>query len=158
MARGYARAFGGERAHGAIPKNWGDNVTIVGSINLSGDIHAMSLPGSIDGESFTIYIQCVLRPNLRPGDIVVMDNLGAHKVKAVRRAIEECGAELRFLPPYSPDFNPIEKCWSKIKEALRAAAARSREALDQAITDALNAVTPSDAKGWFTSCGYSLSS
>ena len=156
MARRYARAFGGERAHGAVPKNWGDNMTIVGSLNLDGDIHAMSLPGSIDGESFTVYIQRVLCPKLKPGDVVVMDNLGVHKVKAVRLAIEKRGAELRYLPPYSPEFNPIEKCWSKIKEALRAAAARSREALDRAVTDALNAVTPTDAQGWFISCGYSL--
>ena len=116
----------------------------------------MSLPGSIDGTSFTVYIKSVLCPNLKPGDVVIMDNLGAHKAQAVRRAIEKCGAELRFLPPYSPEFNPIEKCWSKIKEALRAAAARSLEALDWAITNALNTVTRADARGWFSSCGYSL--
>lgn len=154
MARRYARAIGGERAHGAIPKNWGENITLIGSLASNGTMHAMTLPGSVDGEAFTLYIERILCPNLQSGDVVVMDNLGAHKVDAVRRAIEERKAELWFQPPYSPDLNPIEQCWSKIKTALRAAAARSLEALDRAVTHALDSVRANDAKGWFQHCGY----
>jgi transposase len=158
MARLYARARGGARAHGAVPKNWGDNISLIGSICVDGRTTAMSLPGSTDGEAFTLYIEHILVPTLVPGDVVVMDNLSAHKRKSVRDAIEKCGAELRFLPPYSPDLNPIEQCWSKIKTALRAAAARSVDALNQAITSAIFAVTSSDTQGWFAHCGYSLRS
>lgn len=154
MARRYARALGGERAHGAVPKNWGENISLIGSLAHDGTIHAMTLPGSVDGKAFTIYLKRILCPNLKPGDVVIMDNLGAHKSRAVRAAIEDRKAELQFLPPYSPDLNPIEQCWSKIKTSLRAAAARSIKALDQAVTDALNSVCPSDARGWFQHSGY----
>src|SRR5277367_5394511 len=121
-------------------------------------MHAMSVRGSIDGDAFSAYMQHVLCPNLQSGDIVVMDNLSVHKRDSVRVMVEECGAELRFLPPYSPDMNPIEKSWSKIKTALRAAATRTYEALDAAISAALKTVTAQDAVGWFTSCGYSSGS
>lgn len=154
MARRYARAVGGERAHGAVPKNWGDNITLIGSLALDGTMHALTLPGSVDGEAFALYVERILCPNLEPGDVVVMDNLGSHKSQAVRTAIESRQAELWFLPPYSPDLNPIEQCWSKIKTALRAAAARSQEALDQAVTCALDSVRAKDARGWFQWCGY----
>ena len=156
MARLYARAKGGDRAHGAIPKNWGDNISLIGSLSLNGTIHAMTLPGSADGDAFLLYIKDILCPNLQKGDIVVMDNLSVHKSAAVRQAIEGKEAELRFLPPYSPDLNPIEQCWSKIKTALRAAAARSLEALDTAVTAALASVTAKDAGGWFQHSGYSV--
>jgi transposase len=158
MARLYARAEGGARAHGAIPKNWGDNVSLIGSLSLDGTMHTMTLPGSADGEAFSIYIDRIFCPNLQHGDVVVMDNLSVHKRKSVRESIERQGAKLLFLPAYSPDMNPIEQCWSKIKTALRAAAARSIEALDAAVTAALALVTAQDAKGWFEHSGYSATS
>ena len=154
MARFYGRAPVGERAHGSVPKNWGDNISLIGSLRLNGKTAAMTLPGSTDSQAFIVYIKQILAPTLSPGDVVVMDNLSAHKHKAVGEAIEACGASLRFLPPYSPELNPIEQCWSKIKTALRAAAARSIEALDQAVTLALDTITPSDARGWFGCSGY----
>ena len=154
MGRLYARAEGGARAHGTLPKNWGDNVSLIGSLSSDGTMHAMSVRGSVDGDVFSAYMEHVLCPNVRNGDIVVMDNLSVHKRDSVRVMIEERGGELRFLPPYSPDMNPIEKGWSKIKTALRAAATRTYEALDGAISSALQAVTSQDAAGWFTCCGY----
>jgi transposase len=114
----------------------------------------MTIEGVAGGIVFRTYVEQVLAPTLAEGDIVVMDNLGAHKVAGVIDAIEKRGAKVIFLPPYSPDMNPIEKCWSKIKTYLRAAKARTREALDKALKDALLLITPSDAAGRFTSCGY----
>jgi transposase len=154
MARRYARAFRGIRAHGSVPKNWGDNVSVVGSIAVDGRMTTMSIIGSVDADAFVIYVKQILVPSLRVGDVVVMDNLSAHKDQRIRSAIEACGAELEFLPPYSPDFSPIEPCWSKIKTALRAAAARTIDALDNALTAALASVSSSDARGWFLHCGY----
>ena len=114
----------------------------------------MTVEGAVDGAVFRAYIEQVLAPTLIEGDVVVMDNLGAHKVKGIREAIEGRGATVIYLPPYSPDLNPIEKCWSKIKTYLRAAKARTREALEQALKEALLLVTEKDAIGWFSSCGY----
>lgn len=156
MGRRYARALHGARAHGSMPKNWGENISLIGSLALNGVMHAMTIPGSADGAAFSVYIEKVLAPNLQAGDVVVMDNLSVHKIAAVRAAIEARDATLRFLPPYSPDLNPIEQCWSKIKTALRAAASRSVEALDTAIAKALAAVTETDAHGWFGCSGYQL--
>jgi len=114
----------------------------------------MLLDGAVNGAAFTTFVEQSLAPTLGAGDIVVMDNLPAHKGAAVREAIEARGAALMLLPPYSPDLNPIEKMWSKVKALLRAAAARTEQALRDAIADALRAVTAADALGWFTSCGY----
>ena len=114
----------------------------------------MTVEGAVDGAVFRACIEQVLAPTLIEGDVVVMDNLGAHKVKGIREAIEGRGATVIYLPPYSPDLNPIEKCWSKIKTYLRAAKARTREALEQALKEALLLVTEKDAIGWFSSCGY----
>jgi len=114
----------------------------------------MILEGAFDGESFLAYIAEFLAPALRPGDVVVMDNLASHKVTGVVAAVEAVGARVLYLPPYSPDFNPIEMCWSKVKEYLRAQAARTRGALDDAIARGLELVTLSDLRGWFKHCGY----
>ena len=114
----------------------------------------MSFEGPMDGVVFRVFVEQVLGPTLSAGDVVVMDNLAAHKVSGIKETIESFGAQLVYLPPYSPDFSPIEPCWSKIKTFLRAKAARSREALDQALTEALKTVIPQDALGWFTHCGY----
>lgn len=154
MARLYGRAAPGQRAIGAVPQNWGDNVSIISAMGQAGLRATMTIAGAVDGDVFLTYVREVLCQALRKGDVVVMDNLGAHKVEGVREAIEAAGASLFYLPPYSPDLNPIEKCWSKMKTALRAAAARTREALDEAISDAIRAVSAQDAQGWFRSCGY----
>ena len=114
----------------------------------------MVVDGATDKDVFQAYLQYILLPTLKPGDIVIPDNLSAHKNQKVRDLIESIGAEVWFLPPYSPDLNPIEKMWSKIKAILRTLKARTEEALINAIAKALEAVTASDVKGWFESCGY----
>ena len=127
---------------------------MISALRFDGSTADMVLEGATDGIAFLSYTQHVLVPTLRPGDIVVMDNLTAHKMPAVIQALEATGAQVLFLPPYSPDFNPIEKMWSKIKAYLRKVKARTKEALWQAIGDALRTVTLSEARGWFESCGY----
>jgi len=114
----------------------------------------MTVNGAVDGAVFLAYVCEMLVPTLSPGDIVVMDNLGAHKVVGVREAIEAKGARVEYLPPYSPDFNPIEKCWSKIKTFLRKAKARTRADLEAALKDALLQITQADVRAWFAHCGY----
>ncbi len=116
----------------------------------------MSIAGAADGDVFLAYLQDVLGPQLRAGDVVVMDNLSAHKVAGVRALIEARGAELRYLPPYSPDYNPIEACWSMVKQKLRCLRARTLEALDQAIAEALRLVTAEHTAAFFRHCGYAL--
>lgn len=127
---------------------------MISSIRLDGSTAPMVLEGACDGVSFLAYINQVLVPSLRPGDIVIMDNLSAHKVAGVQEAVERAGAEVWYLPPYSPDLNPIEKMWSKIKSFLRHAKARTQEDLWEAIGEAFQNITQSDAEGWFYSCGY----
>lgn len=119
-------------------------------------IATMTIEEATDTDIFLAYLDHVLCPQLRPGDLVVMDNLSSHKVKGVRERIEEAGAELLYLPPYSPDLNPIEKAWSKLKLLLRTAKARTREVLDQAITDLLPQITPENAQAWFRFSGYGV--
>jgi transposase len=150
IVRFYARALQGERATGERPEKQGGNVTLIGAMSLNGIVAALSLDGGINGDVFKYFIEYILVPNLWMGACVVMDNLSSHWVDGIRELIEAAGAKLVYLSPYSPDFNPIENCWSKVKAFLRSVGARSREALDQAITDALNAVTLKDIKGWFT--------
>jgi transposase len=123
LTRLYGRAPRGERARGRVPINYGANLTIIGALGIAGLDALMTVEGATDGEVFRVYVNRVLCPSLRRGDIVVMDNLGAHKVSGIREAIEGCGARLIYLPPYSPDLSPIERCWSKMKTALRAAGA-----------------------------------
>jgi transposase len=154
MARRYARAPKGERAHAAAPVNKGKNITILGALSLEGIQAIMTIEGSTDVQVFLTFVQTILVPTLRPGQIVIMDNLSSHKVDGVQDAILAAGARLEYLPSYSPDLSPIEECWSKLKEFLRAKAARTRELLDQAITEALDIITPQDAQGWFAHCGY----
>jgi transposase len=153
MARLFARSIRGERAVGKIPRNTGENVSLIGALSLEGLIATMSVKGSVDTDVFLTYLSHVLLPQLWPGAIVVMDNLKVHHATAVRAAIEAVGARLVFLPPYSPDLSPIELCWSKVKQFLRSQAAPTYEALHQAITQAVNAITEDDAFGWFAHCG-----
>jgi transposase len=156
MSRVYGRAPRGERVVGSVPQNYGSNITMLASLGRGGLDALMTVDGATDGEVFKVYVAEVLGPTLRRGDIVVVDNLGAPKVGGVREAIEGRGAKLLYLPPYSPDLSPIEACWSKIKNALRKAAARTREALEAALAEAIRRVSKSDALAWFAHCGYAL--
>ena len=156
MTRLYGRAAPGERVVDTAPQNYGENITMLATLSLAGIAAPMTVAGAVDGVVFRTYVEAVLAPTLTEGDIVIMDNLGAHKVAGVRELIEARGARVIYLPPYSPDLNPIEKCWSKIKTYLRAAKARTREALEEALKEALWLVSAKDAIGWFASCGYSL--
>jgi transposase len=156
MTRLFGRAARGTRVQDAIPKNHGSNVTILGALSCDGLDAVMTIDGPTDAAVFRAYVGEVLAPTLTPGDIVVMDNLGAHKVKGIQQAIEAAGARLLYLPPYSPDWSPIEPCWSKLKTYLRAVKARTREALDEALTSAIDLITGTDARGWFAHCGYAL--
>jgi transposase len=140
------------------PKNYGRNVTIIGSLSCYGLDAVMTVEGATDAAVFRAYVSRVLAPTLRPGDVVVMDNLAAHKVAGIEDAITERGAELIYLPPYSPDYSPIESCWSKLKTKLRSLKARTRTQLDEAISKAMNTISNSDSRGWFDHCGYSLNS
>lgn len=150
----YARAPKGERARGSAPRNRGKNTTLIASLSLDGMGAAMILEGSANATAFALYVEQVLAPTLRAGQIVVMDNLQAHKGERVRLAIEAKGCRVLFLPGYSPDFSPIEEAFSKLKTALRRAGARTREALQEAIGQALLTITAQDAQGWFQHGGY----
>ena len=156
MTRRYGRAVRGKRVHDAVPKNFGRNITILGALSCYGLDAVMTVEGATDAAVFRAYVAQVLAPTLRRGDIVVMDNLSAHKVSGIEATIAAAGAELIYLPPYSPDWSPIEPCWSKIKTLLRGMKARTRDALDQALTKVINKISNSDARGWFAHCGYSL--
>jgi transposase len=154
FCRLWARAPRGLRAHGSAPRNWGDNITILSALSLRGILASMIVPGSTDTDVFLAYVEEVLAPQLWPGAIVLMDNLSPHKSAGVREAIEEARARLLYLPPYSPDLNPIEQAWSKLKAYLRSIAARTYRRLTGAITAGLNLISPQDAYGFFTHCGY----
>jgi len=155
MTRLRARAPRGERAYGKVPRNRAKNQTLIASITIEGGIgEALSIKGATDAELFETYMEEFLAPTLKVGQVVVLDGLGAHRTNRVRELIEERGAELVFLPSYSPDLNPIEEAFSKIKNIVRKAGARTREALDEVIGEALSAVTLEDVAGWFSHCGY----
>lgn len=150
----YGRAPVGQRVVEAVPTAHWTIKTLIAALRLEGQSAPMVLEGAIDGAAFLAWVKQVLVPTLRPGDMVIWDNLGAHQVAGVQAAIEGAGATLRPLPPYSPDLNPIEKMWSKIKEFLRRAKARGLRALLKAIKGALASVTAEDAAAWFEACGY----
>ncbi len=149
-----ARAPRGQRTYGAVPRNRGGNTTLIAALTPAGLGPAMTLAGAADGPAFTAYVRAFLAPALVPGQIVVLDNRAVHKGAAIRRLIQARGCRLLFLPPYSPDFAPIEHAFGKLKEHLRRAEARTREALDAAIATALDTITAHDAAGWFRHCGY----
>jgi transposase len=154
MTRRYGRAPKGQRVPGAVPLGHWEVTTLIGALALDGIRASFSVDAATDAEVFQVFVQQVLRPALRPGDVVIWDNLPAHKSADLHSVLGSAHAILLPLPPYSPDFNPIEQCWSKIKERLRSAQARTTEALQQAIAHAFAAVTASDAQGWFQHCGY----
>lgn len=143
-----------KRAYGKCPYNRGSNVTLIGAITLSGFMAPFTFEGWTDKNAFLFYVKEVLVPQLWAGACVVMDNLPAHKIAEVKEAIESVGAKVEFLSPYSPDFNPIENCWSKLKTFLRSCESRTYTELDLAITNAINLVTEKDLIGWFTHCCY----
>ncbi len=150
----YAWAPHGERAYGSVPRNYGKNTTLLASLSLSGMGAALILEGASDTLAFEYYVEQILAPSLRPGQTVIMDNLSSHTGPKVRQAIQARGCHVWFLPAYSPDLSPIEEAFSKLKTFLRRVGARTREDLWQALADALQIITPQDALGWFTHCGY----
>lgn len=159
LSRLYQRAPRGERAYGRVPRNRGKNMTLMAAITLEGAISeeaAMVIEGATDAQIFERYVEHFLAPALCEGQVVVMDRLSAHRTQKVRELIEGRGAELVFLPSYSPDLNPIEEAFSKIKAILRKMGARTHETLIEAIAEALRAITPEDAAGWFRHCGYNI--
>jgi len=159
LSRTHARAPRGLRAHGRAPGGRWQRLTLTGALALDGLCAAMTVAGATDTAVFLAFVTQVLIPALkraRPDAVVVMDNLAAHKAAAVRRALEAAGIGYRHLPAYSPDMNPIERAWSKLKARLRATAARSRDALERAIPEALATLTANNAQGWFRHAGYPL--
>jgi transposase len=155
-----ARLFGwaprGDRSRGAVPRNYGKNLSVCAALSLEGITAAMTVEGAVDGLAFEQYVEQVLVPTLKPRQLVIMDNLSAHKQAAVREAIEAVGARVLFLPSYSPDFTPIEMAISVIKQALRRLEAKTREGLEAALPRALDEVLPHQVLNMFRHCGYSV--
>jgi transposase len=159
MTPTHGRAPIGERVVDSAPRNYGEQTSIVGALSYGrGLVATMTLTGAVDTLAFDAYLVRMLGPQLRRGDVVVLDNLNVHKASQVEGVAEGRGARVIWLPPYSPDFSPIEQCWSKIKTALRAAKARTREELEKALAEAIKLVTKSDIRGWFKHCGYKVAS
>lgn len=157
MTRLRGRAKGGRRLFSSAPHGHWCTTTMISSIRLNGENATMEIGSATDAMVFREYVRQVLTPTLQRGDIVVMDNLRAHYDQEAILLIEQVGASVKFLPPYSPDFNPIEKMWSKVKEKLRGLCARTQGELSEAISTALSSVTSMDANGWFFSCGITAS-
>ena len=156
MTRMWGRAPRGERIAETTPHGHWKVLTILGAMSLRGVVAAMTIESATDAAVFQAYLERVLCPKLQAGDVVVMDNLSPHKSNRVRSLIETAGAQLLYLPPYSPDLNPIEKAWAKLKQLLRTAKARTADRLQQAVAQALRAITPENAAAWFRHCGYGI--
>lgn len=156
--RTHGRCEQGERCVDRVPGGHWHTMTAVAAIRLEGLTAAATTPHAMDGELFIGYVEYALLPAIRPGDVVVMDNLPGHKLPTVRRRVEAAGARVMYLPPYSPDLNPIEMVWSKVKRLVRSAAARTVDALHAAFADAMAAVTREDIRGCFVHCGYATTS
>jgi transposase len=156
MTRLFGRAAPGQRVVDATPGHSGEHYTLLSALSVEGISAPWFLPGAMNSDAFHVYVTQVLAPTLVPGDVIVLDNLSSHKAAQIREAIEARGAKLLFLPPYSPDFNPIELCWSKIKLWLRTAKARTAEALLDAFAQALTSISTPDAVAWFAHCGYTI--
>ena len=154
MIRTHGRAERGVRVIDKVPHGHWQTTTMISAIRTTGPFASAIVSGATDSEVFRTYVNEVLVPQLSAGDVVILDNLQAHKAAGIQEAIETAGAQLLYLPPYSPDFNPIENMWSKVKGHLRSAAARTFETLQQAVWSALNRVTPNDCAGFFRHCGY----
>ncbi len=156
LTRLFGRAAPGQRVVEATPGYSGPHYTVIAALGLEGIVAPWVFEGATSGLAFETYVEHVLRPTLHAGDLVLIDNLSAHKPDVIRQRIEQCGASLHFLPPYSPDWNPIELCWAKVKAALRDAKARTFEALVEALSHALQQIAPADVLAWFAHCGYAV--
>jgi transposase len=156
MTRRYARALRGQRAVGAAPGNPDPNITLVLGLRHDGIVAPFAFEGAMNGDAFNAYAQTQLAPLLKPGDVVFVDGLGAHRTAIARTVIEAKGATLWILPPYSPDLTPVENCGSKVKEIIRGASPCTASAVIDAMGNAIGAVTPADARGWFQHCGYRI--
>lgn len=154
MTRLYGRAPAGERLFDYVPDCRWETSTILSSLRLDGTTEALVFQGALNGDMFVSYVKKCLAPTLKKGDIVVMDNLSSHKVDGVEKAIRAKGARIEYLPPYSPDLNPVENMWSKIKSYLRKVNKRCQETLFEAVGEALKTISSKDAAGWFEHCGY----
>lgn len=154
MTRAYGRAERGRRVVGRVPRNQGSGVSLIGSLGLRGMISTLSLSGAVDTLCFDAYVARMLVPQVRRGDIVLLDNLRVHQASAVEATVCALKAQVIWLPAYSPDFSPIENCWLKVKTLVRGSAPRSPKELDGALKNALKAVTLDDIEGWFKHCGY----
>ena len=156
LTRRYGRAAPGERVHDAVPSDQGGNVSTIGAIDLKGIRTGLSVPGAIDGETMVFFVEELLAPTLKRGDLVFMDNCPIHNLDESEDLVDACGAGVVFLPAYSPDLNPIEHCWSKVKARLRALKPRTSDDLLAALVDAFATVTGYDMRGWFRHCGYQV--
>lgn len=154
MTRLYGRARNGSRCMDHAPDGRWERTTILSAIRITGETCSVVFDGALNGKIYNAYVEKFLLPTLKSGDIVIMDNLNVHKSEIAKKLIQEKGCDYIFLPAYSPDLNPIEKMWSKVKQLLRGLKARTKEALDEAIEKALSYITREDAQGWFKSCGY----
>lgn len=154
MTRDHARAPRGQRTSDAVPRNRGTVTTILGALSLEGFEATMTIEGGTCGDVYVTFLERVLAPKLKEGDLVVMDNAGAHKDPRVKEVLARHGAKAIYLPPYSPELNPIELAWSKLKSILRMAKARTIDSLNTAIAIALQLITRDDAHAWFKHCGY----
>jgi len=158
LTRLYARAIGGARTTESVPRNYGASTSMIATIGINSVQAMMTIEGSVDTVVFNEYCKQVLRPTLKAGDVIVLDNLGAHRASRIEEIAATCGAQVIWLPPYSPDFSPIELMWSKVKTYLKKAKARTQEELEKAIALALKTVTKSDCLNWFGHCGYQVTS
>jgi transposase len=156
MTRRYGWAPRPERVSEAVPAGHWRTLTVLAALTLEGVLASMTIESPTDGDVFLAFLEQVLVPRLQPGHLVILDNLGAHKVDGARQLIESCGAQLLYLPPYSPDFNPIEPAWSKLKQLLRGVKARVLDQLEPAIAQAVAAITPQNAQAFFRHCGYGI--
>ena len=154
LTRHYGRAAPGQRVYDQVPGNRGGNVSTIGALGREGIRTGLSVPGAIDGDTMLFFVEELLVPTLKRGDIVVMDNNPIHKLDDIEDAIEAVGAWVLFLPPYSPDLNPIENCWSKVKSRLRSLKPRALPDLLDALVEAFSSITQQDILGWFRHCGY----
>ncbi len=154
MTPRYGRAPRGQRVVGQAPRNHGPNTTLIAAMSPVGIMAAMTVAGAMDRDAFEVFVAQVLVPSLTSGQTVIWDNLSVHKSATAQQLITAAGCQVVFLPPYSPDFAPIEQAFSKLKTLLRRTQARTRSALDDAITAGLRTITPTDARGWFAHCGY----
>jgi transposase len=156
LTRPRGRAAPGQRVVEAVPKNYGQSTSVVSVLGIGGVETTMVIEGAVDTVVFDAFCQHFLRPCLQCGDVVVLDNLGAHRASRIEETVRECKAKVIWLPPYSPDFSPIESMWAKVKTYLRTIKARTTEDLERAVAEGMTQITQSDCRGWFKHCGYQV--